>query len=92
MIVLRIEHAVPDFERWKEAFDADPVNRKESGVRRYTISRSIEDPNYVLIDLEFDQPAEADAMLGKLRDLWSRVDVMRDPGARVVEVVERNNL
>ena len=31
-------------------------------------------------------------MLGKLRDLWSRVDVMRDPEARVVEVVERNEL
>jgi hypothetical protein len=48
-------------------FDADPANRKDSGVRRCTISRSVEDPNYVLIDLEFDGAAEAEAMLEKLR-------------------------
>lgn len=92
MMVLRIEHPVPDFERWKDAFDADPVRRRETGVRRYTILRSLDDPNYVLIDLEFDEAAEAEAMLGKLRDLWSRVDVMRDPRARIAEIVETNGL
>jgi hypothetical protein len=25
MIILRIEHAVPDFEAWKKAFDSDPI-------------------------------------------------------------------
>lgn len=92
MIVLRIEHPVPDFERWKEAFDADPVNRRHSGVRRYTISRLAGDPNYVLVDLEFDQPPEAEAMLGKLRELWSRVDVMHDPRATILEVLESTPL
>ena len=47
MVVLQIEHPVPDFNGWKKAFDSDPVNRKESGVRRYTIFKKNDDPNYV---------------------------------------------
>jgi hypothetical protein len=86
--ILRIEHAVPDFTRWKEAFDSDPVGRALSGVRRHRILRSVDDPNYVLIDLEFDEPEAAAALLAKLRNLWSGVDVMRDPQARIVEVAE----
>jgi hypothetical protein len=92
MTVLRIEHPVPDFDRWKQAFESDPVDRRGSGVRRYTILRAVDDPHYVLIDLEFEQTADAEAMLGKLRDLWSRVDVMHDPRARVAEVVESRAL
>jgi hypothetical protein len=86
--ILRIEHAVPDFARWKEAFDDDPLGRARSGVRRHRILRSLDDPNHVMIDLEFDEPEAAAAMLAKLRDLWSRVDVMRNPQARIVEVAE----
>ena len=31
MSILRIEHPVPDYAAWKEAFDADPVGRERSG-------------------------------------------------------------
>jgi hypothetical protein len=90
MSVLRIEHPVSDYDRWKEAFDADPVGRKRAGVRRYRIMRRIEDPNYVVIDLEFDTLAEAGSLLGAMRTVWDRVAgvVMSDPRAEVVEVVE----
>jgi hypothetical protein len=47
MPILRIEHAVPTFAGWKQAFDNDPVDRKGSGVRRYQVLRSVDDPNYV---------------------------------------------
>jgi len=90
MPILRIEHPVPDFDGWKRAFDGDPGFRERSGVRRYRILRSIDDPNYVMIDLEFDTRAEAEALLTALRAIWARVEgsVMRDPQARIVEVVE----
>ena len=88
MTILRIEHPVPDFERWKHAFDSDPVGRAQSGVRRHRILRSAGDPTYVMIDLEFDDLDKASALLVRLRELWSRVDVMRDAQARLVEVVE----
>ncbi len=88
MHVLRIEHAVPDFDRWKAAFDSDPIGRRQSGVRGYSVTRAVDDPNYVMIDLEFDGSSEAGSFLAALEELWGRVDVMRDPKARIVEVVE----
>jgi len=91
MPILRIEHAVPDFNGWKRAFDSDPADRKGSGVRRYQVLRSVEDPNYVMIDLEFDSTEEADGLLAKMRRVWSSGEgqkVMRNPQARIGETVE----
>lgn len=88
MHVLRIEHPVPNYDTWKAAFDSDPIGRERSGVRRYRILRAYDDPNYVMIDLEFDSASEAEAVHAALRELWSRVDVMHSPQARIAEAVE----
>ncbi len=90
MAILRIEHPVSDYESWKEAFDADPVGRERSGVRHYRVMRPVDDPAYVLIDLEFDSPREAEALLSNMRVVWERVSgtIMSDPRARIVESVE----
>ena len=90
MTVLHIEHPVVDFETWKRAFDADPVDRQGSGVRRYRILRATDDPNYVVIDLEFDTADEAEALLGSMRAIWDRVQgtLISDPRTRIVEPVE----
>lgn len=88
MHILRIEHAVRDFGAWKQAFDRDPIDRRRSGVRRYRIFRAVDDPHYVLIDLEFDGLAEATAAHAALMELWGRVEgtVIERPRARIVEV------
>jgi hypothetical protein len=88
--MLRIEHPVPDFDRWKQAFDSDPVGREKSGVRRYQILRPINNPNYAIIDLEFDTAGEAEALLAALRAVWQRVEgtIMVNPQARIVEMLE----
>ena len=90
MPILRIEHQVPDFAGWKQAFDSDPAGRERSGVRRYSILRAVDDPNYVLIDLEFDTNGEAEALLTAMRAVWRRVEgqVMWSPQARIIETVE----
>jgi hypothetical protein len=90
MVILRIEHPVPDYATWKQAFDSDPVGRQRSGVRRFQILRSLDDPNFVMIDLEFDTKGEAEALLAAMREVWGRVQgtVMWNPQARIVEVVE----
>lgn len=75
MPILRLEHPVPDFAGWKQAFDSDPVGRERSGVRRYAILRAVDDPNYVLIDLEFDTKREAEALLAAMGEVWRRVGV-----------------
>lgn len=90
MPTLRIQHSVPAFDAWKRAFDGDPVDRRGGGVRRYRIRRSIPDPNFVMIDLEFDTVEQAEAFLQKLRRLWdgSGKSVMLNPAAWIVETVE----
>jgi hypothetical protein len=94
MAFLRIQHAVPNFENWKRAFDSDPMDRKKSGVRRYHVFRSVEDPNFVMIDLELDTIAEAERMLERLRQLWAGPggSVMRNPEAWIVEKIESTSV
>ena len=90
MLILQIEHPVPDFDAWKKAFDSDPINREQSGVRRYRISRQVDNPNYVIIDLEFDNLKDAEAVHTALQKLWNRVEgkVMMNPRSRIIETVE----
>ena len=89
-ILLRIQHAVPNFDAWKRAFDSDPMDRKGSGVRRFQIHRSVAEPNFVMIDLELDSASAAEALLQKLRQLWSGPGkaVMQNPEAWILETVE----
>jgi hypothetical protein len=63
-------------------------------VRRYQVLRSIDDPNYVMIDLEFDTQSEAEALLAAMRQVWSRVEgtVIVEPQARIVKTVETKEL
>ena len=90
MYLLRIEHPVPNYAGWKQAFDSDPVGREKMGVRRYRILRPIDDPNYVMIDLEFDTARQAEALLAAMRVVWGRVEgtIMMNPQSRIVEAVE----
>lgn len=90
MHILRIEHPVPSFDGWKQAFDSDPLNRRQSGVRRYRIYRPAGVPNHVGVDLEFTNATDAEEMLTRLRELWKRVQgkVMDDPRAQIIEIIE----
>lgn len=90
MPTLHIEHQVGDFDRWKRtAFDADPIGRVKSGVRRHRISRSVDDPNFVMIELEFDTKPEAEAMHTALLNLWRNPLVqIGAPTARIIEIVD----
>jgi hypothetical protein len=90
MPTLRIQHSVPNFERWKRAFDEDPIGRQAGGVVRHYVHRAVADPNFVMIDLEFDSLAEAESFLEKLRELWAGPgkSVMQNPEAWIVDTIE----
>jgi hypothetical protein len=94
MPILRIEHSVPDYDGWKRAFDSDPADRKGHGVRRFAVFRSVEDPNYVMIDLEFDTQREAEGLLEAMRGIWAGPGraVMQNPKARIVDTVDSKEL
>jgi hypothetical protein len=67
MYALRIEYPVADYDAWKAAFDRDLLDRQGSGVRRNRVLRPTDDPNYVMIDLDFDDASEAESYLSALR-------------------------
>lgn len=60
MPTLHIEHPITDFTTWKEAFDRFAALREESGVLRHFVQLPVDDPHYVIIDLDFATTAEAE--------------------------------
>jgi len=91
MPTLRIEHAVPSFELWKQAFDNDPADRKGSGVTSYRVYRAVDDPNYVMIDLDFESVDGARGLLAFMEQVWAGPGAafMMDPKAHIVELFEQ---
>lgn len=94
MPTIRIQHVVPDFDRWKRAFESDPMDRKGSGVTRYQVYRSVDEPNLVLIDLDLDTLAQARAFLERLEQLWAGPGgaVMQNAQAMIVDTVESKSV
>ena len=96
MITIRIEHPVKSFTAWKGAFDADPVDRRSSGVRRYQIFRPLDDPAFVMIDLDFDSERQATEFLTAMRRVWKSPQAAPalggEPRARVVQAEETVSL
>jgi hypothetical protein len=91
MPILQIEHGVRDYDAWKQSFDSDPVGREAGGVRSYRIFRTVDDPNDVVIELEFDSVSDAEAFRAKLRELWGRIGGelgLESPLARILDVME----
>ena len=92
MPTLQIEHLVRDYDTWKQAFDSDPVGRRQGGVRSYRISRLVEEPLHVLIELDFESVDEAASFAERLRAMWADVGErlgLESPTARIVEHAER---
>lgn len=96
MPTLRIEHPISDYDTWKAAFDRDPVQRKQSGVRRYAIHQPVDDAHYVMVDLEFDDTTEAEALLSRLQEMWNSgaaaPALAGDPQTRIIDMLESRQL
>lgn len=92
MPVLQFEHGIKDFAMWKAAFDRDPIDRRGLGVQRHRVYRPLEDPNYVVGELEFDTPAQAHAAREALHALWGSPHaapaLAGTPRVRIVETVD----
>ena len=94
MTIIHIENTVRDYDAWKAMFDTDPLDRKNSGVRRYTIARAADNPDAVVIDLELETTEQAQTMLASLHEMWQRLgDVFVDaPTGRIFDVAETKEL
>jgi hypothetical protein len=92
MTTLRIEHAINDYETWRNAFDRFEGARADAGVRGFAIRRPVDDPLYLMLDLEFDTADAAHAFAFFLEQrVWSTPAaspaLVGAPRTRVLEVV-----
>jgi hypothetical protein len=72
MATLHIEHPITDFGTWKAAFERFAELRESSGVRGHRIQQPVDDPCYVVIDLDFQTADEAEKFLDFLRaKVWA---------------------
>ena len=92
MPTLQLEHPVKDFAMWKAAFDRDPIDRRGLGVRAHRVFRPFDDPNYVVVELDFDTRDQADTCHAALRDLWAgrtaAPALLGEPKVRIVDAVD----
>jgi hypothetical protein len=67
-----------------------PIDRKKSGVKRYRVCRPADDPNLIIVDLEFDDENKVELALAALKKLWTKVEgtIMFDPKTRILNIVE----
>ena len=66
MPTLHIEHAITDFDVWVAAFSSFDQARRTAGVRDARVHQPLDDPKFVVVDLDFDTRDEATAFLGFL--------------------------
>lgn len=75
MPTLHIEHSIVNYDVWRTAFGRFAELRTRSGVRHERVLRPVDDPEYVVIDLDFDTVAEATRFLEFLRErVWSSTE------------------
>ncbi|HWI04545.1 MAG TPA: hypothetical protein VNT52_12100 [Acidimicrobiales bacterium] len=61
MATLHIRHAITDFDVWVAAFNRFADARRNAGVRGQRVQRPVDDPAYVVIDLDFDTAEAAES-------------------------------
>ena len=67
MVTLHIEHPITDLATWRGAFDRFADVRARAGVRAHRIQTPVDDPHYVVVDLDFDTAEQAASFLEILR-------------------------
>ena len=88
-LTVQIEHPIRDYDSWKAAFDRDPAQREASGVRRYRVFRPLDDPRFIIVELDFDDRIAAEKFVAKMQGIWKQVDgsLISGPRARILDCV-----
>jgi hypothetical protein len=72
MVTLHIEHPITDFTVWSTAFERFADVRRQAGVQSQRVQRPVDDPAYVVIDLDFENVDAAQRFRDFLQaNVWS---------------------
>jgi hypothetical protein len=71
MPTLHIEHPITHLETWLSAFNAFADARRQAGVRGECVQQPVDNPGYIVVDLDFGTLDEAEAFLRFLEErVW----------------------
>ena len=62
--VLSVRHTVADYATWKAGYDSHGTSRKEHGAIRDQVLQSVDNPNELLVLIEFGSLADAKSFAG----------------------------
>jgi hypothetical protein len=92
MATLHIQHPVTDFDTWTAAFSRFADARRNAGARAQRVQRPVDDPRFVVVDLDFDTVDEAQSFQRFLTtEIWARPEnspgLAGTPESMVLELV-----
>jgi hypothetical protein len=90
---LHIEHPISDLETWKTAFARFAEQRARAGVTASRVRQPVDDPHFIVIDLDFATVAEAEGFREFLRTVvWASTEnapaLAGGPRADILDDVE----
>lgn len=93
MPVLHIEHEISELAVWLDAFKNSAPAREAAGVTRTEVYQRADDPNYVVINLSFENVDAATRFRERLiNQIWSSPEsasaMVGPPTARVLEEMD----
>lgn len=62
MALLIVRHKVKDYAIWRKIYDGDVGRRSEAGLGKGRVTRSVDDPNEVVLIFEASDVAKAKAL------------------------------
>jgi hypothetical protein len=83
MPMLLTDYRVQDVVGWRAIFNQDPMGHARHGVTRHWIYQDCEDPNHIMVSLEFPSAQEAKRFRKALQPVW------QVSGARQAWVLEQ---
>lgn len=96
MRTLHIEHPITDFTTWEGAFARFDEARRNAGVVAERVHRPVDDPKYVVVDLDFATADDAASFLSFLETVvWANPAnapaLAGSPRALILEPVALND-
>jgi hypothetical protein len=75
MVILQIEHAITDLDTWLAAFKNFTAVRRQAGVTSERVWQPHDDPQYIVVNLEFETASAAADFRTFLKErVWSSRD------------------
>jgi heme-degrading monooxygenase HmoA len=90
MSLLVVHHRVRDFDSWKPVFDEHESSRREHGAKHHWVYRTVDDPNDVVVAVEFRSENDAREFVQdpSLREAMEKAGVEGEPQVQFRELVE----